>query len=241
MRHTLPSSARRTMALAGFVALGIALGGCAEPLSVTDYSPAEQSSQLEVNYTQLVQPLRYQANSDRLAAGERERLIAFAQRRELTTGDRVVVATAPTSDALARRRVQAATAALASGGVRFFSVSQMTDASLPQNTAEFRLERHLVTLPRCPNWSSPPQNWSNRPSSNFGCSNTTNLGLMIADPADLVGGRQMGPADGSHETLAIRRYRSGQAAPLTASGTSEIQATGSGGQQPGGAPSGAGQ
>jgi len=241
MRSTLPSFVRRSLALAGFAAIGVTLGGCAEPLSVTEYSPAEQPSQLEVTYTQLVQPLRYQANSDRLAAGERERLLAFAQRRELTTGDRVVIATAPTSDALARRRVQAATAALASGGVRFYSVSQITDANLPQNTAEFRLDRHLVTLPRCPNWTSPPQNWSNRPSRNFGCANTTNLGLMIADPADLIGGRTMGPPDGTHETLGIRRYRSGQPTPLTASGTSDIQATGSGQAQPAGAPTGAGQ
>lgn len=225
----MKTSARSLRAAAAFLGAGLA-AGCAEPLSVTSYSPAEQTSQLQVSYHQLTQALRFQPNSDRLAPGERERLIAFAQRRELTVGDRVQIATAPTSDALARRRTQAAVAALASGGVRFFSVSQTTDAALPRDSAEFRLDRHLVTLPRCPNWSSEPQNWSNRPSSNFGCSNTTNLGLMVADPADLVGGRTLGPSDGTHEALGIRRYRSGNPTPLGASGTSDVQATGTGSQ-----------
>jgi pilus assembly protein CpaD len=229
---TYPTFVRPVLALA---AIGL-LAGCSEPLSVTSYSPSEQPSELQVTYTQLTQPLRFQPGSDRLAPGERERLIAFAQRRELTVGDNVQFASAPTSDALARRRAQAAVAALASGGVRFFNVSQTSDPALPRDSAEFRLDRHLVTLPRCPNWSSEPQNWSNRPSSNFGCANTTNLGLMIANPADLVGGRTLGPSDGTHEALGVRRYRSGNPTPLAASGTSDVQATGAGGQSTGATP-----
>jgi pilus assembly protein CpaD len=226
------SSLRSIASLAGLALLT----ACAEPLSVTSYSPAEQSSQLQVTATQVTQPLRFQPGSDRLAPGERERLIAFAERGEMTVGDRVVVATGPTSDALARRRTQATIAALASGGVRFLSVAQATDAALPRDSAEFRLERHLVTFPRCPNWSSEPQNWSNRASSNFGCANTTNLGLMVADPADLVGGRTLGPADGTHEALGVRRYRSGNPTPLSASGTSDYQASGAGQQSAGQTP-----
>jgi type IV pilus biogenesis protein CpaD/CtpE len=99
--------------------------------------------------------------------------------------------------------------------VRFFNVSQTSDPALPRDSAEFRLDRHLVTLPRCPNWGSESQNWSNRPSSNFGCANTTNLGLMIANPADLVGGRPVGrhargarhPPLSQRQSDAARRQR----------------------------------
>lgn len=228
---------RPILALAG---IGM-LAGCAQPLSVTEYSPTEASTQLDVTYARLAQPVRYQGNSDRLAPGERERLLAFAQRREIIAGDRVEIATAPTSEALARRRSQAAVGVLTSGGYRFFAVTQTSDPGLPRDTAEVRLQRHLVTLPRCPNWASPPQNWSNTVSSNFGCANTTNLGLMVADPADLVGGRMLGSADGTHEVLSIRRYRAGQPTPLASSGTSDVQATGQGQQQTGAPPSGAAQ
>jgi pilus assembly protein CpaD len=229
---TMSSSLHLATALAGLALLA----GCSQPLSVTSYSPAEQPTELQVTATQVTQPLHFQPGSDRLAPGERERLVAFAQRRDMTVGDRIDIANGPTSEALARRRTQAAVAALASGGVRFLNVSQSTDASLPRDSAEMRLERHLVTLPRCPNWTSEPQNWSNRPSSNFGCSNTTNLGLMIADPADLVGGRTLGPADGTFSALGIRRYRSGNPTPLPASATSDLQASGSGGASTGQTP-----
>ena len=44
----------------------------------------------------------------------------------------------------------------------------------------------------------------------MGCSNTANLGLMVADPLDLKEGRTMGPADGEFGALRIQRYREGE-------------------------------
>ena len=71
--------------------------------------------------------------------------------------------------------------------------------------------RYLVVPPRCPNWAKPSQRDPlNQPASNFGCATTVNLGLMVADPADLVRGRTLGPADGSASMLSIQRYRAGQ-------------------------------
>jgi type IV pilus biogenesis protein CpaD/CtpE len=65
-----------------------------------------------------------------------------------------------------------------------------------------------VQLPACPDWS---RNLGfdplNLPLSNLGCANAANLGLMIADPKDLVRGRSIGEADGAREAEAIVRYR----------------------------------
>lgn len=73
---------------------------------------------------------------------------------------------------------------------------------------EVRVGSHLVRLPGCPDWSRDPafDPW-NLPLSNLGCANATNLGLMVADPADLAGGRELGPADGTREADAVARYR----------------------------------
>jgi pilus assembly protein CpaD len=43
--------------------------------------------------------------------------------------------------------------------------------------------------------------------SNLGCANAVNLGLMVADPADLVTGAPTAPADATREAEAIVRYR----------------------------------
>jgi pilus assembly protein CpaD len=64
-----------------------------------------------------------------------------------------------------------------------------------------------VMLPPCPNWSqSPSTDFTNEPSSNFGCTNAVNLGMMVANPADLAGGRTLGAANGRPEQAAVDRY-----------------------------------
>lgn len=216
-----------------------ALAACNEPLSVTEASPIEAPNQLQVSYSQVAQPVRFIANSERLASGERERLIEFARRRNLAAGDRVEVATGPSSETLARRRSQVTVSTLNGAGMRFITVAQTTDPDLPRDTVELRVGRHHVQLPPCPNWSMPSNpNYGNRQGSNFGCATSTNLGLMVADPADLVTGRTLGPADGTQQVLSIQRYRSGTPTPLAASGAADNQASGPSQSQSQGTPAG---
>ncbi len=45
-------------------------------------------------------------------------------------------------------------------------------------------------VPSCPDWSRrSDEDFSNRPSSNFGCADAVNLAAQVADPADLIVGR----------------------------------------------------
>jgi pilus biogenesis lipoprotein CpaD len=76
---------------------------------------------------------------------------------------------------------------------------------------EIVLERYLVTTPACPDWSRRSGlDYANQPHSNFGCATETNLGLMIAEPRDLLRGRDLDPADGVHQAEGIVRYREGE-------------------------------
>jgi pilus biogenesis lipoprotein CpaD len=76
---------------------------------------------------------------------------------------------------------------------------------------ELVLERYLVTLPGCPDWSRRSgTDFANLPHSNFGCATQTNLGLMVAEPRDLLRGRTLGPADGIHQAEGVVRYREGK-------------------------------
>lgn len=51
-------------------------------------------------------------------------------------------------------------------------------------------------------------------TATFGCSTAYNLGVMVADPADLERGRELDPADAERASAAIRRYRVGEEKPL---------------------------
>jgi pilus assembly protein CpaD len=71
-----------------------------------------------------------------------------------------------------------------------------------------RVAGYEVRLPACPDWSRRPEgDGRNLPLSNLGCANAVNLGLMVADPADLARGRALSPADGVREAEAVLRYR----------------------------------
>jgi pilus assembly protein CpaD len=72
--------------------------------------------------------------------------------------------------------------------------------------------RYDVILPRCGDWSTPAgYNPANTDYPALGCSVQRNLGLMLADPADIDGPRATEPTDAVNATRVIRAYRSGAA------------------------------
>ncbi|WP_417449324.1 CpaD family pilus assembly lipoprotein [Kordiimonas sp.] len=71
------------------------------------------------------------------------------------------------------------------------------------------VERYIVTPPACGQWpNEPTNNTRNNASAYFGCSNTANLGLMVADPRDLIagqnGGNSTAAAVGAIYTLVVK-------------------------------------
>src|ERR1019366_6262420 len=79
---------------------------------------------------------------------------------------------------------------------------------VPANRAIIETGRYLVSLPPCPNWSKwPPDDFTNTLASNFGCATVTNLGHMVASPADLAQGRPVGLADAIPAAAAVQRYQ----------------------------------
>jgi pilus assembly protein CpaD len=73
-------------------------------------------------------------------------------------------------------------------------------------------ERINVRLPECGDWSKPsPYNPRNTQYSNFGCADQRNLGLLVANPADLAGAATYERRDATRTALVIRAYRAGDA------------------------------
>ena len=115
----------------------------------------------------------------------------------------------------------------------------MPVATVPADHAVIGVGRYAVTLPPCPNWSSPPNaTYTNAHTSNWGCAVATNLGLMVANPADLVSGRPLRPADGTTAVAAVQRYLTDRVRQPPAPTASPFAATTGGGGDTGGAPGG---
>jgi pilus assembly protein CpaD len=71
-------------------------------------------------------------------------------------------------------------------------------------------------------WDNLTKTKNNTVSTQFGCSVSSNIALMIDNPADLQHPTQVDPADASRRQLVLTKYRNGQ----VTSSTTDSQASG---------------
>jgi pilus assembly protein CpaD len=213
------------------VALLLGLAAC-----VTEYSKSEAPAALQVDGAQSRVEIAFADGSDRLSPGEARRLDGLVLAGNIGSADRVAIAAAGPPGLAARRA-----AAISSELLRYGIVaSTQTLGTLPANRAIIAVGRYTVTLPACPNWSeSLAVEFTNAFSSYYGCANATNLGLMVASPADLVSGRTLAPADGQPAVAAVERYMTDRVkAPPAPTATPFAAPSGGGGGGEGGAAGG---
>lgn len=155
------------------------LAGC-QTSNWTNVRPTPAPVVQAVSYIHLVQftPENAELNGDEKIAIE-----TFMTRANPGQRDRVELAAR--LDMVGASRLATIKAALSRWPVPVY----VTDAEPAQMPDDVRvtLTTHVVTLPRCPDWTRHPSvNFDNTPSSNFGCANARNFGLMVAEPADLL-------------------------------------------------------
>jgi pilus assembly protein CpaD len=191
----------RLFPLATALPLLLGLAACAP--GAAEYTKSEAPAQLKVDRAVTQIRLAFAPGSSRLAWGEAGRLQRLARSGAIRKGDRVVVAAAG-APLLAERRALAVSQELLRFGI---AADTRLLANVPPNHALVIVGRYMVTLPACPNWSQQPySDFTNQRSSNFGCADATNLGLMVARPADLVAGETLAPADAMPAVSAVDRY-----------------------------------
>jgi len=82
-------------------------------------------------------------------------------------------------------------------------------AVLARGDVEIDIAYAAVIAPDCPDWrTSPVTTYSNTTQGNFKCAQEVNLGLMVADPHDLVRGSGDVEIDTEKASRAIQDYHS---------------------------------
>jgi pilus assembly protein CpaD len=210
-----------------FLVLPLVLGLAA---CAAEYSKSEAPDTLRVDGSESRLSIAFAGGSDHLAAGEAARLDRMVVAGAIRPADRVEIA-ASGPPGLAERRAAAISREL----LRYGIVTQTVALeAVPANHALVSVGRFAVTLPTCPNWSqSQDYDFTNAYTSNYGCANTTNLGLMVASPGDLVSGRQLSGGNATVASAAVQRYLTDRVKPPPAVTASPF---GGGGDQGGGAP-----
>ncbi|GAA4002966.1 CpaD family pilus assembly protein [Sphingomonas humi] len=84
----------------------------------------------------------------------------------------------------------------------------LTPGAIPPGAVRVVVTRTRASVPGCPNWSSSNMpNYTNELTSNYGCAVNSNLAAMVANPGDLVSGRESATNDATVGNKAIDVYR----------------------------------
>ena len=178
-------------------ALGVLLLGACSGISPTQHiDAAKEAEQREfrtgnrVDFVQFNHAITFNRQAVLPTEPEKTRLNAFIRGIRLGYADEITVR----GSTPARRA--AVKAYLTQTGIPAqIRAESGNPAEMKANTVKVMVERYVVTPPACPNWSNfHGNNQRNSPGTNYGCSTDASLGQMVANPKDLVTGREASPS-----------------------------------------------
>jgi len=152
-----------------------------------------------------------------LAPGESDRLNGWFQGLGLSYGDSVYIDGSSSYAAHEQvARVAGRYGMLVSEG------APVTAGVVQPGSVRIVVARRRAEVPGCPNWSLPAQpNFENRNMSNYGCAVNSNFAMQVANPEDLLHGRDGASAvDAVTAAKAVQFYRSSP--PTGTKGLQEI-------------------
>ncbi len=111
-------------------------------------------------------------------------------------------------------------------GLMVAAGAPMTPGAVPQGMIRVVVARTRASVPNCPNWDTPSApTFDHAQMSNYGCGVNNNLAAMVANPEDLVFGREgSGVGDNRTGVKAVDAYR--KAAPTGTAGLKDISTKG---------------
>lgn len=203
----------RSLALLGVVAT---LAGCSTANQAQNLARGVESVNVPV-VTRADYAFDVAAPDGSLPSAEAGRLDAWFRGLDLGYGDTVYVDgpyAAAARDDVAR--------VAGNYGLMVSAGAPVTVGMVAPGTVRVVVSRARASVPNCPNWSRPgAPSTANEMMSNFGCGVNTNLAAMIANPEDLVHGREgSGVGDNRTAVKALQYYRS--APPTGTTGLKEI-------------------
>jgi pilus assembly protein CpaD len=217
----LPNS--RSTAFLAAAAAAAALAGCGADRTVTGSTyPFDYRERHPIMLADGTRSLDVFVNGSGLDRRQYEDVRAFAL-EYLRHGHGPITAQMPTgggTDFMAHRTLEGVRAALAEGGLSpgALSVSSYVVAH-PKAASAVRLSFHRLqakVATKCGLWpkdvgvSNFPAGFNNEPYWNLGCAVQSNVASQVADPVDLVRGRQEGRIDTLRRSKDIENIRQGK-------------------------------
>jgi pilus assembly protein CpaD len=194
----------RNMKFLTVAAASLVLAGCAANSLGTANTSLYSVHQPVVERTNYAIDLASDGGS--VAASEQARLGEWFDALRLGYGDRVSIdigsgyASPVTTEMVAR--------AAADRGVLIDGTVPVSEGEVAPGMLRVIVARSKAYVPSCPDFSvDHDRNFNASNHSNYGCAINTNLAAMIADPEDLVRGRENNKLDNNSGKRAVETYR----------------------------------
>jgi pilus assembly protein CpaD len=193
----------RNMKILMAAAAGVTLAGCAANSLGTPNTSMYSVHQPVVERTNFAIDL---ASSGGLSSVEQGRLSDWFDALRLRYGDRVSVdygsgGSVPAIEGAVAR-------AAADRGLTIDGPAPVTSGQVAPGMIRVVVTRSSASVPSCPDFSvDHDRNYNASNHSNYGCSVNSNLAAMIADPEDLVRGRDNKRLDANSGKNAVAGYR----------------------------------
>ena len=238
----------KNISIVCLMTISFAITGCMQhgdrffldPLNLQVDQSAREPKHAAVTPSEVSFAVRFPKGQTSLPAPERRAAVGFLNRRATEASDQVFVdfgVLHETTEIAADRRVTISEVIVAAGLSPENVRVRANVRGVAENEINLTVRTYLVTLPGCPDFTSRAgRTFDNRPHSNWGCATATNLGLMVAEPSDLLRGRGDTHGDAAALVLSTQRYRAGETRALvidetTTAETFAVQGTSGGGSQ----------
>lgn len=191
----------RNMKFLTIAGLTVALAGCGTLPTNTSMYSVHQPVVERTNYA-----IDVSTDGNGIPTGEQSRLNEWFDGLELGYGDRVAIDYGDGHANVAA--AQAVSDAAAERGILISDTAPVTAGQVTPGNIRVVVTRSTASVPSCPDWSTTHENNYNAGNhSNYGCAINSNLAAMVADPEDLVRGRDSKKLDTNSGKKAVDTYR----------------------------------
>jgi pilus assembly protein CpaD len=182
------------------IAASLGLAGCGTlPTNASMYS-VHQPVVERTNYA-----IDLASDGDGIGSADQKRLNEWFDVLDLRYGDRIAI---DSGDGFgnegAARDVRAAAA---ERGIMVTQGAPVTPGIIAPGNIRVVVTRSQASVPSCPDHRTQGQNFNAGNNSNYGCAINSNLAAMVADPEDLVRGRDNKRLDSNSGNAAVNAYK----------------------------------
>lgn len=183
------------------IAASLSLAGCGTLPTNTSMYSVHQPVVERTNFA-----IDLASDGSGIASADQVRLNEWFDALGLGYGDRISVDNGngyASSDA-----ARDVAAAAAKRGMLMTDTAPTTPGAIAPGNIRVVVTRSQASVPSCPDWSTTHENnYNSGNHSNHGCASNSNLAAMVADPEDLVRGRESGRLDRNSGKAAVNAYK----------------------------------